>query len=159
MILPGHIALAILGHTMCDIDLPTTVSATLAPDIMDKGASHAMHITPAGRYAMHSLSGWVVCTCLVHLLAGKRRARSWAAGHMLHLLGDRGDVPWFFPFKQYAYPPRLGFADFVLGAIDSEEGRTNFRIELFLLALALIVLAWRRWFDSRSWSGRKGAKS
>ena len=155
MILPGHIALAILGRTLGGVDLATAVAATLAPDVVDKSASHVLGIAPAGRYAMHSLSGWTACTCLVRVLAGKRRARAWAVGHMLHLLGDGRNVPWFLPFKQYEYPPRLGLSDLVLGAISSEEGRMSLRIELLLLAMSLLALAWERGSISRRRIGRK----
>ena len=149
MILPGHIALAILGRTLGGVDLPMSIAGTLAPDVVDKSAAHVLAIAPAGRYAMHSLSGWVACTWLVRVVAGKRRARAWAVGHMLHLLGDGQDVPWLWPFRQYTYPPRRGLGDFLTDVLYSDEGRRGLRIELLLLAMSLLALAWERGTRSR----------
>ena len=144
MILPGHIALAILGHTVLDLDLPATLAATLLPDAVDKSLAQVAHITPGGRYAMHSLAGWATSVAIAWLLGGRKWGRAWAIGHFLHFLGDRGGIPWWFPFKRYEFTPPPDLDDFILDVLRSPTGRRGLLIEFALLGLAMTTLLVKR---------------
>ena len=140
MILPGHIALAIFGHKLLRVDLPTTLAATLAPDVIDKPLAHVLRVAPSGRYATHSLAGWVGASALVCLLGGQERGRAWAVGHFLHFVGDGGAMPWWLFFREYAFAPSGELKDIVWKTLVTSEGRRGLAFEMLLLGAALLWL-------------------
>lgn len=139
MILPGHLALAILGHKFFRADLSTVVAGTLAPDIVDKSLAHALHITPGGRYGMHSFLGWLISSSLVGLLCGRKRGFAWAVGHFAHFAGDEFDMPWWLPFKRYHFGPVEDLDEFLAGAVGTSGGRRRLALETLLLALVILA--------------------
>lgn len=137
MILPGHIALAIFGHKLLRVDLPTAMAASLAPDLVDKALAQVLQITPSGRYAMHSLVGWAAISAAAYLVGGKERGRAWAVGHFLHFIGDGGEMPWLLFLRDYSFSAPKGFGDVFWEAFATTEGLLRFAFELVLLGGAL----------------------
>jgi len=156
MILPGHIAVAILCHKWLGVDLPTTIAATVVPDAVDKGLAQVLHVTPNGRYAMHSLAGWLASSWLASRLGGRRRGRAWALSHMAHFLGDQGRIPWWLPFKRYKLARSQDLDEFLLGLFSTSEGRRNLLLETLFLVLALLAPSLR---DRSPAAERKGARA
>ncbi len=138
MILPGHIAVAIFCHRLLRLDLSTLIAAALLPDAVDKGLAHVLRVTPSGRYAMHSLPGWLFSSLAVGLWGGEKRRHAWAVGHLAHLLGDPGQVPWWFPFKQYEFPEAMSLSQFLTAAFGTAEAQRSLALETLLLILALL---------------------
>jgi hypothetical protein len=138
MILPGHIAVAILGHKLLRQDLATIVVASVMPDIVDKGLAQVLRVTPSGRYIMHSLPGCLVAALLVGLILGKERGYAWALGHLAHLVGDPGFLPWWFPFKQYEFSRLKELGEFVF-EVFGKDGLRRLAAELVMLAVALVI--------------------
>ncbi len=141
MILPGHIALAIYGHKLLRVELPTAVVATLAPDIVDKTLAQVLQITPSGRYAMHSLVGWAAASAAAYLLGGKNKGRAWAVGHFLHFVGDGGEMPWLLFLRRYSFSEPHGLDEVFWEAFCTTKGLLSFAFELALLGGALAWLA------------------
>ena len=142
MILPGHLAVAIFVHELLHVDLPTVIAATVVPDAVDKGLAQGLHVTPSGRYAMHSLVGWLASSLLVGLVGGKERGYAWAIGHLFHLLGDPGHVPWWFPFRKYEFCEIMELDQFLYSIFATTEARRKLLAEMLLLVLALVSLRW-----------------
>jgi hypothetical protein len=141
MILPGHIALAIFGHKLLRVELPTAIAATLAPDLVDKALAQVLQITPSGRYAMHSLVGWLAASAVAYLLGGKQKGRAWAVGHFLHFVGDGGEMPWLLFLRQYSFSGTRGINEVFWEAFGTTEGLLSFAFEMVLLGGALTWLA------------------
>lgn len=144
MILPGHIALGVLCHTYLDMDLPTALGAVLAPDLVDKTLSHVARCTPSSRYLMHNALAWGTTTAIMYAVGGSERAKAWAAGYLTHLLGDRGHVPWWWPFKRYAFEPLEDLEGFMAGLFGTSKGRRGLAFEMLLLAWALAMLCGKK---------------
>ena len=140
MILPGHIALAIFGHKLLRVELPTTVAATLAPDLVDKALAQVLHVTPSGRYAMHSLVGLLAASGAAYLLGGKDKGRAWAVGHFLHFVGDGGEMPWLLFLRDYSFSGPRGLNEVFWEAFGTTEGLLGLAFEMVLLGGALAWL-------------------
>ena len=136
MILPGHIALAIFGHKLLRVELPTAVAATLAPDLVDKALAQVLHVTPSGRYLMHSLVGWLAASALAYLLGGKAKGRAWAVGHFLHFIGDGGEMPWLLFLQEYSYSEVKELNSVFWEAFYTVQGRLSFAFEVALFGVA-----------------------
>lgn len=130
MILPGHIAAAVLCHRHLKIDLRLSLVAGLLPDVVDKILYYGFRIVPSSRVIMHTLWAWLGTTLLLGLVAwlwslfGKGQIRipykgwiperwprwavlpaSWFCGYGVHLLCDSpltgGKLPFLYPFRTY----------------------------------------------------------
>ncbi len=71
---PGHLAYAVLGKRYFNIDWIPVIAGAMLPDLIDKPLDDIFHITPYGRYMMHSLLGMAVCVSLriISLAGGSR---------------------------------------------------------------------------------------
>jgi|LSQX01.3.fsa_nt_gb hypothetical protein len=110
MILPGHIAAAVLCHRYAAADLPVAMAASLAPDVVDKAVYYGTSLSPSSRLPMHTLWGWFGTTLLVALvgLVCARAATwtyAWFLSYGVHLLCDSGlvgdDLPLLYPLVSY----------------------------------------------------------
>jgi hypothetical protein len=144
MILPGHIALAVLAHTFGNLDLPAAIAGTLAPDAVDKSLSHVLRLTPSGRYLMHSWTGLAVSTGVVHVLGGSKKAQAWAVGYLTHFVGDRGEIPWWFPLRTYDLAEAEDMDGLFTNIIGTSRGRRRLVKEFGFLSLSLAILFIRR---------------
>jgi hypothetical protein len=140
VIFPGHVALAILGSHLLGTDLHTTVAATVAPDLIDKSAVHLFAATPSGRYIMHGIPAGLAGAGLAALIGGPRIGVSWLVGHLLHLLGDGAEVPWWFPLRAYKFPERREVDDILTDILRTSRGRRSLALEFALLGFSLLAL-------------------
>ncbi len=69
MVLPGHIAAAVLCHRYLKIDLRLALVASLLPDLVDKTLYHVLRWVPGSRVPMHTLLALLATTALVALTA------------------------------------------------------------------------------------------
>lgn len=135
----GHIAVALLERRYLGTDLAPTVLGALYPDILDKTLCQVLHVTPNGRMWGHTLLSVGISTLFVRAAAGPRAARSWVLGYMGHLLADTaGTIPWWYPFRSYAFEPSPGFAEILEHYF---EDRRKVALELVLLLWALVAFA------------------
>jgi len=102
--IPGHLALSLAGSKVAKVPFLPAIAATFFVDVADKLAIDIFHIAPYGRCWFHTLLSVLVCTAIVWKWKGKEWGLSWAIGHFLHLLGDIGFIPWFYPFLTYTWP-------------------------------------------------------
>jgi len=111
VILPGHVAAAVLASRRFGLDLRIAIVAGLAPDLVDKFAFYILHATRWTRVPAHSLTALAVSALVVALIGRWRRSdwrwgASWLAGYGAHLLCDmmpgEGTLPWLWPFRSYS---------------------------------------------------------
>ncbi|MDX9754006.1 MAG: hypothetical protein RBU29_08600 [bacterium] len=102
--IPGHLALSLGGSYLAGLPYIPAIAATFFVDVADKFAIDIFHIAPYGRCWFHTLLSVVVCSAIVWKIKGKEWGLSWALGHFLHLIGDVGFIPWFYPFLDYTWP-------------------------------------------------------
>ncbi len=144
---PGHVALAMLGNRYGKAAwLPVMIGALL-PDLIDKPLNDVFHLTPHGRFAMHSLTAVAVLTLVIHYFYQWPTAYSYMIGHLSHLLGDADFNPWFWPFVQYQYPPGIDVLDIL-----STPGTIFFPgwILLETVILGLVIFLYTRYAEKRS---------
>ena len=144
MILPGHVACAVLCRRYLRCDLRLALAASLLPDVIDKLLYHVLHITPNSRLPMHTLLAWLASTALVAFIAwlvgkgwglGGRGWGSaiapnpytlylvpWFLAYGLHLLCDSplagGDVPFLWPWRAYDFTSPIRPWAFLFGLDD-----------------------------------------
>lgn len=90
-----------LSHT----PLTPVLLGTFLPDVVDKILADVIPLAPYGRCWAHTLLSVAVVSFLLWKYMNKEWALGWAVGHVLHLFGDIGFIPWFYPFLSYAWPP------------------------------------------------------
>lgn len=100
---PGHVAMSLAGIYLARVPLGPAIAATVIVDIVDKILIDVIPISPYGRCWMHTLLAVAICTSIVTYWKGKEWGISWFLGHFLHLIGDIGFVPWFYPFISYEW--------------------------------------------------------
>ncbi|MBC7235549.1 MAG: metal-dependent hydrolase [Chloroflexi bacterium] len=108
MILPGHIALAVLAAQVTGVDLRASLAASMAPDLVDKPTRWLLRLTPNDRIPAHTFLFWAASSLLARALLGPRFARGWAVGYGIHLVADHVNsylnpgriYPWW-PFRRY----------------------------------------------------------
>jgi hypothetical protein len=114
MILPGHVAAAVLCHRRLGADKWAVLAASLAPDLIDKFLYYGLHVTPSSRLWMHTALAWLATTTLVATAEWALRRGgqwrwtvAWALGYGLHLLCDSpltgGNLPFLYPFRAYLF--------------------------------------------------------
>jgi hypothetical protein len=141
MILPGHVAAAVLCHRYLKIDLRLALVAGLLPDVVDKVLYYGLHLVPSSRVIMHTLWAWLGTTLLVGLVAwpwmalrgapggtrgGWRRwvgvLGSWLLGYGAHLLCDSpltgGNLPFLYPVRGYDFTSPSAPLGFLFGLDD-----------------------------------------
>lgn len=96
--------MSLAGTTIARLPHTPAIAATLAVDVMDKILSDVLHLAPYGRCWFHTLLSVAACTAIVTAWKGKEWGLSWCLGHFLHLIGDIGFIPWFYPFISYQWP-------------------------------------------------------
>ncbi len=109
--IPGHLSFSLVCHRYLRGDLIAAIVGGLLPDLIDKPLNDVFHITPHGRYAMHSLTGLVVCSALAFWIFGRRISLSYFTCHLAHLVGDIDFCPWFWPFVNYEFPQGIDTTD------------------------------------------------
>ena len=102
--IPGHLALGLTGARITSTPLFPVLAATFLPDIVDKVMTDVIALAPYGRCWFHTLLSVVVFSSLCYFWKGKQWGIGWAVGHLLHLFGDIGFIPWFYPFLSYEWP-------------------------------------------------------
>ena len=133
----GHIGIALLQHHYLDAELAPVVAGTLFPDALDKTLCQVLRMTRSGRMWGHTALSVVVSTMVVGALSGRRAARDWLLGYVGHLLADGDEpVPWWYPFKTYAFEQSPGFAEILR---NFAENQTDVVLEFGLLALGLLA--------------------
>ncbi len=103
--IPGHAAMSIVGARLLKLPYTPAIAATFFVDIADKFFSDVIYIAPYGRCWFHTLLSVAICSLLVAWWKGKAWGASWCVGHFLHLIGDIGFIPWFYPVIPYDWPP------------------------------------------------------
>jgi hypothetical protein len=168
MILPGHIAAAVLCHRHLKLDLRLALVASLLPDVVDKFLYHVLHAVPGSRVPMHTLLAWLATTALVALCAwawsafplplrgGRGKGLfilppsslsfAWFLAYGAHLLCDSplfgGDLPFLYPFRAYDFSsPRAPLA-FLWGL--GEWPIYTLLMEALLVAVTLFLELRRR---------------
>ncbi len=110
----------------------------MLPDLIDKPMDDIFHITPYGRYAMHSLTGLIVCGLIAYFVFGKKIGIGYSLGHFAHLIADADFNPWFWPFYDHQFPSGITIVDLVRA-----PGKILFPswilLELIILGLALFL--------------------
>ena len=108
MILPGHVAAAILASIVTGADRGGSLAASMAPDLVDKPVRWILGVTPNDRIPMHTLLAWLSSTIIVWLSRGRQFAGGWLAGYGSHLLCDEinahlnpGRIYFWWPLKRY----------------------------------------------------------
>jgi len=115
--IPGHAAFSLLCHRYLNgalalgPELYAVMAGALLPDLIDKPLNDVFHITPYGRYAMHSLFSVLVCGAVAFWCWGKTIGTAYSAGHFAHLIGDADFCPWFWPFVHYEFPVGIDTTD------------------------------------------------
>ncbi|MGC9394491.1 MAG: hypothetical protein ACP5J4_06510 [Anaerolineae bacterium] len=108
----GHVAVSALAYRYLKADFVPVMAAAVVPDAVDKMTHYMLDRDVGSRWVGHTLVGITATTALIYLIWGKRPARSWALGYLLHLLGEFGGVvPYLYPFVQYEIPHDYGFAE------------------------------------------------
>ena len=103
--IPGHLAFAASTARLFGVSVTAAAVGTIAPDIIDKGLNDFLHITPYGRYFMHSVMAAVLCSIGAGLIKGRSWGWGWFAGHFSHIVGDLGSfIPLWMPFVRYDWP-------------------------------------------------------
>ncbi len=152
--IPGHVAMSLAGAYWLKLPYAPAIVATIAVDVIDKVLVDVWAVTPYGRCWFHTLLSVAVCSLIVGKWKGKKWGLSWMVGHTLHLVGDIGFIPWFYPFIPYEWPaaPNMVEAS-VLGAkelssgfltghwIYSEQVLNVFYPKLLLLELLMLIAA------------------
>jgi len=110
---PGHLAYCLLGKRYFNVDWIPVIAGGMLPDIIDKPLNDVFHLTPYGRYAMHSLFGFAVVTLAAYLVFNRRVAYSYAVGHLSHLIADADFNPWFWPFVRYDFGDGIDVLDII----------------------------------------------
>lgn len=109
--IPGHLAFSVLGNRYCNAAWVPVIVGAMLPDLIDKPLNDVFHLTPYGRYAMHSLFGLAVSMVIAYWWFGRQVAFSYGIGHALHLVGDADFNPWFWPFIRYDFPQGIDVLD------------------------------------------------
>jgi hypothetical protein len=133
----GHVAISLLERRYLGTELGPTLVGGLFPDILDKGLYYVLRATPSGRMWGHTLLSFALSTAVVRVGAGRKAARSWAAGYAGHLAADlEGDVPLFYPFAHYDFRPSPDLSTILERFF---KDRREVAVELALLAWALLT--------------------
>lgn len=114
MILPGHVAAAVLCHRRLGAYWWAVLAASLAPDVIDKFLYYGLHLSPSSRVPMHTALAWLATVLLVAAAEWALRrgghgrwTAAWALGYGLHFLCDSpltgGDLPFLYPFRAYLF--------------------------------------------------------
>lgn len=105
MILPGHLASAIIASRLPGVHRPTALAASLFPDLFDKTLHWVFRVTPSDRLWGHTL--WsMLGTTLITWAVGKGlhkpdTGRSWLWGYAVHLAGDTtAPIPLLYPLSR-----------------------------------------------------------
>jgi hypothetical protein len=108
MILPGHVATALIVARACKTDVRTTLVAAFFPDGMDKGLHWVARLTPSDRLWGHTI--WMLLgTSAVAWIMGRSTkrpsmGRAWLLGYVVHFLGDvTAPMPLFYPLTKRGY--------------------------------------------------------
>ncbi len=147
--IPGHLAMSLAGAHWARLPYGPAIAATFAVDILDKVFADVLAIAPFGRCWFHTLLSVAVCSILIGKTIRKDWGFSWMVGHLLHLVGDAGFNPWFYPFVSYQWPPApnmvaaswQGVTETFSGGPYSDFVLRIFNGELLLLELLLLFLA------------------
>ncbi|RJP21217.1 MAG: metal-dependent hydrolase [Candidatus Omnitrophota bacterium] len=110
---PGHLAFSLLCHRYFNVELISVIVGGLLPDLIDKPLDDLFHITPYGRYAMHSLTGLAIAGLVAYVLFGKQIGLAYSLGHLAHLIADADFNPWFWPFYDHQFPAGITIVDLV----------------------------------------------
>ncbi len=102
--IPGHLGMSLAGCYITRLPIIPSIIATFSADVIDKVLKDILDIAPYGRCWMHTLLAVAVCTAIVWWWKGAKWGLSWMIGHLLHLIGDIGFIPWFYPFIDYQWP-------------------------------------------------------
>lgn len=102
--IPGHVAMSLLGAYSARVPYGPAIAATLIVDVVDKVFRDILDIAPYGRCWMHTLLAVIIFTGIITYWKGREWGISWFLGHFLHLIGDIGFIPWFYPFLSYSWP-------------------------------------------------------
>lgn len=105
MILPGHLASAIIASRLPGMHRPTALAASLFPDLFDKMLHWIFHATPSDRLWGHTAWAMVGTTVIAWTLEkGLQKpnvGRSWLWGYAVHLAGDiTAPVPLLYPLSR-----------------------------------------------------------
>ena len=108
MILPGHVAAAVLAASGLHANLRGSLAASMFPDLVDKPLRWLWHVTPNDRIPAHSLLGCVLSTLGAWTLGGRSFGRGWLVGYGAHLACDElnahlnpGRIYFWWPFRRY----------------------------------------------------------
>ncbi|MGI6457786.1 MAG: hypothetical protein ACOX5R_19495 [bacterium] len=102
---PGHVGMSLAGSYYLQLPYTPAIAATILVDVVDKGFKDVLDIVPYGRCWMHTLLAVLVFSSIIYYWKGREWGLSWCMGHMFHLIGDIGFIPWFYPFRDYHWPP------------------------------------------------------
>ncbi|MBN2325642.1 MAG: hypothetical protein JXR73_00715 [Candidatus Omnitrophica bacterium] len=147
--IPGHLAMSLAGARLTKLPYTPAIAATFAVDVLDKIFSDVLAIAPYGRCWFHTLLSVAVCSVLVGKLINRRWGYSWMIGHFLHLIGDIGFIPWFYPLISYHWPdaPNVvavsvqGVQETLSGMTYSEPVKSVFVGRYLLIEFSLLLSA------------------
>ena len=147
MILPGHLAAALLVSRAFRVDRHGSLLASMFPDVIDKPIRWLFRLTPNDRLPAHTGLVWAVTTGLVCLWKGSTFGKDWFVGYGSHLCCDQvnaylnpGRIYFWWPFKRY----RLH-----VGPTGVHSSLQDFSRASLLLELALSLLGIWVWFRKK----------
>jgi hypothetical protein len=142
MILPGHMATALIAARLCKTDVRTTLIAAFFPDGLDKGLHWVARLTPSDRLWGHTvwtlLGTSAVAWIMGHSVGRPALGRAWLVGYVVHFLGDvTAPMAPFYPLSKRGYHQGARFREVLQG-----EREAPWRLLAIegLLALAAAVL-------------------
>ncbi|MFB3788243.1 MAG: hypothetical protein ACE15F_17935 [bacterium] len=97
--------MGLAGCRLTSTPLTPVLLGTFVPDVVDKILADVIPLAPYGRCWAHTLLSVAVVSLWLWRFLNKEWALGWAVGHGLHLFGDIGFIPWFYPFLSYPWPP------------------------------------------------------
>ncbi|NPU98706.1 MAG: hypothetical protein HPY51_16045 [Candidatus Omnitrophica bacterium] len=120
--IPGHLALGLVGSRLSSTPLTPVLLGTFVPDVIDKILADVIPVAPYGRCWAHTLLSVAVISFLFWKFVNKEWGLGWAVGHILHLFGDIGFIPWLYPFLSYTWPPAPNVTYATAGALLETPG-------------------------------------
>ncbi len=104
MLILGHAGITALIASMIYLPALAAIFGTLLPDIIDKGL-YLIGVFPCSRFLAHTIFFLPLAGIVAYLMTrNKKIAIAVTLGVIFHLIEDlNGEVPLFYPFKQYAF--------------------------------------------------------
>ncbi|MCP4614605.1 MAG: metal-dependent hydrolase, partial [Planctomycetes bacterium] len=133
------------------LNLFVTMLCGILPDLVDKPTS--AFLETGGRYIGHTFL-FVLLVAAAFFLWKKSYGLAALVGGMSHLIIDRFDssgfVPWFFPFKDYDFPPQeFDWSEFYHDYI-SVSGLVEEVIWVAAAVVVAFISLWLwRWFGEK----------